>query len=196
MLQAKFVVLAVIVAAVGALAFLGSTDSGDAHVPHDHDLAIRKITGDTTVGGGSECVVAAPGGCGYNIILRNNGSLNEDGQVGVWATEIGGCGTAIVDLHGGSASPVAVSGQGTSLLTVDITLPARSQRTVNVGVTYPNCTTTPSSPIDYQVSFDVCHSDDAAGLFALGACGSSDDSGTDPHPLNDAPITRDINQVP
>ncbi len=137
----------------------------------------------------------APVGCGYNIILRNNGSLNEDGQVGVWVT-LGGCGVATVDLHGGSASPVAVSGQGTSLLTVDITLPARSQRTVNVGVTYPNCTTTPSSPIDYQVSFDLCHSDDAAGLFALGPCGASPDSGTDPHLANDAPITRNINQVP
>ena len=56
-----------------------------------HDLAIKKVNGDTLVNGGSECTSPSISGCGYNIILKNNHTADETGSVGVVATPLSGC---------------------------------------------------------------------------------------------------------
>ena len=137
--------------------FLGSTDSGHATAAVDHDLVLRKVTGDTLAGGASECQPNAPAGCGYNLILRNNGGLTEPGQVGVMVAEVAGCAGATVVLHGGSASPVVNGSSTSSFLIVDITLPAYSQRTINVGVIYATCAANAGDTTDYNLEFDLRH---------------------------------------
>lgn len=178
----------------------------------DHDIAIRKITGDAVAGGTSDCQPNAPTGCGYNIILRNNTSAVEQGQLGVLVDPIfgAGCSGPEVVLHGGSAKPVLAAGSGPInidgdtdvefLLTVDVTIPANGQATVNVGVVYPTCAppAVPGTPADYFILADLCHADDIAplGLFASAACGGSADGGQDRVNLgNDAPVIKVINDV-
>ena len=190
----------------------GDTDLADTgcQLP-DHDIATRKINGDALVGGASECQPLATTGCGYNIILRNNTSADEQGQLGILVDPIfgAGCSGPIAFLHGGSAKPVLnvagpINNDGDNdvefLLIVDVTIPANSQRTVNLGVVYPTCAppAVPGTPADYIILADLCHADDLAplGLFATAACGGSADGGQDRVNLgNDAPVIRVINDA-
>ena len=175
----------------------------------DHDLAIRKINGDSAINGGSDCESGGAPGCGVNIQIVNNNSVDESGQIGFLVDPIfgAGCSGPTAVLHGGSASPVEnrsgpinVDGDNDIefLLVVDVTIPANSKRTVNVGVDYPVCGPNVGTPSDYIQIVDLCHADDIAplGLFALQGCGGAADGGQDRVSLsNDAPIIKVLNDL-
>ena len=191
----------VIVAAAAVLALLGSTDSGRADVPHDHDLAIKKVVGAKDICTGTNTTAIG----GYTVQLRNNSpARQESGEIGIIIDPVigtGGSGPTVTSVNGASVnSSTAVDLDADDdieyLVTATVNLGATGTTVVTFKVAYPACGVGPDvSPIDYMIFVDLCHRNDASkGLFGVGNCAAgSVDGGADPHTPNDATITVLVN---
>ena len=162
----------------------------------------------------------------YTFKVRNNESTTESAELAVLIDPLSGSGTAhVIEIFGSSDAGSAVvstdlgaggqinsdTGNDGNVATdlepegfgrATLSLVAGDTLAVHVRVEYdpapfpPPCPGIDTTPFDFAMSIDICHSGDPPplGLFAVGACPGSTDGGQDRVTrTNDATLTKLIN---
>ncbi len=191
----------------------GSVDLADSgcQLPM-HDLSIKKLTGGTQVCAPSNTV-------GYNVILNNSQTGNENGEVSFYldsqpsyvpapgpAPAPGKSAGSVTSVSGATVTasgPINIDGDADvewlTKATVTLNGAPSFTTTVHFNVTYPACGGGPNATaLDYVVSADLCHGNDIAPLGVsplFGACAGTADGGQDRNNGNDGVVTRSVDDV-